>query len=128
MSELIYQGNVYWAHAEEIEAMGISEKYIGRQFSFAPPLSRHKGQIYLFSNYILLEADEEVVIPLKDITQLYIGFDDVFTAASVKTFGMLWRPLRIIYGENLAVYLIIDYNYFTSNNSNFFTLVQDMLS
>jgi hypothetical protein len=128
MENIIYEGKAYWAYDTEILEMDAAERYIGRHFSSVPPLSKHEGKIYLTDKSILIEGDEEVRILLSEIHQLYLGFDEVFQAASVKNFGMFWKPLRINYGLDSNIYLIIDYTLMISNNSRFFEVVTKMLS
>lgn len=128
MEKLIYEGSVYWAYDTEILAMDVSERYIGRHFSSVPPLSKHQGRIYLTSTMILIAGDEEVRIPLADISQISLDFDEVFSAASVKNFGMFWKPLRITYGLDDIIYLIVDYSVMISNNKRFFELLTTMLT
>jgi len=128
MEDIIYEGNVLWAYDTEIQLMDFSERFLARQFSFVPPLSKHKGIICLTDRSLIIEGDEDLVIPLSDINQLYLGFDDVFSVASAKNFGMLWQPLRINYGNDLTIYLIIDFNLLTARNNKFFNILKEMLS
>ncbi|MET1053714.1 MAG: hypothetical protein ABWY16_00260 [Pedobacter sp.] len=128
MEKLIYEGAVYWAYDTEILAMDVSERYLGRHFSSVPPLSKHQGRIYLTNTAIFIEGDEEASIPLSEITQISLDFDEVFSAASVKNFGMFWKPLRITYGLDSIIYLIVDYSVMISNNKRFFELLTSMLA
>lgn len=128
MENVIYEGNVLWAFDTEIQAMDFSERFLARQFSFVPPLSKHNGRIYLTDASIVIEGDDDLTIPLNDINQLYLGFDDVFSVASAKNFGMMWQPLRINFGYDRTVYLIIDHNFFTASNKRFFGMLKEMLS
>ena len=126
MENILYEGTVLWAADTEIQAMDFSERFLARQVSFVPPLSKHKGAVCLTNKSLLIEGDEDLVIPLNHINQLYLGFDDVFSVASVKNFGMLWQPLRINYGNDLIIYLIVDYNIFGSANKRFFNLLKGL--
>jgi hypothetical protein len=127
MENLIYEGTVYWAFDTEILAMDASERYIGRHFSSVPPLSKHQGRIYLTNSMIFIEGDQDITVPLASISQISLDFDQVFSAASVKNFGMFWKPLRITYGMDSVVYLIVDFNLMISNNKRFFELLTSML-
>jgi hypothetical protein len=128
MENLIYEGTVYWAFDSEILAMDPAERYIGRHFSSVPPLSKHHGRIYLTETMIFIEGDEDLTIPLVEITQLCLDFDEIFSAASVKNFGMFWKPLRVKYGLDVVVYLIVDFSLMISNNKRFYELLTNMLA
>jgi len=128
MENILYEGNVLWATDNEITAMDFSERFLARQFSFVPPLSRHRGVICLTDKSILIEGDEDLVIPLNHINQLYLGFDDVYSVASVKNFGLFWQPIRVNYGNDLVVYLIVDYNFFGSSNKQFFGMLTELFT
>ena len=128
MENILYEGTVLWATDVEIRAMDFSERFLARQFSFVTPLSRHSGELCLTNKSLLIEGDEDLVIPLSHINQLYLGFDDVFSVASVKNFGLFWQPIRINYGNDLVVYLIVDYNFVGSSNKRFFTMLTELFS
>lgn len=128
MENLIYEGTVYWAMDTEILAMDLTERYVGRHFSLTPPLSQHEGRIYLTNTAIHLEGDQQMIILLADITQISLDFDEVFSAASVKNFGMFWKPLRVTYGLDHIIYLIIDYTLMISNNKRFFEILKGRLA
>jgi hypothetical protein len=128
MENILYEGTVLWATDAEITEMHFSERFIARQFSFVTPLSKHSGLIRLTDKSILIQGDEDLVIPLAYINQLYMGFDDVFSVASVKNFGLFWQPIRLNYGNDLVVYLIVDYNYVGSSNRQFFGLLKEMFT
>jgi hypothetical protein len=128
MENILYEGNVLWATDSEITEMHFSERFLARQFSFVTPLSRHSGAICLTDKSILIQGDEDLVIPLAYINQLYMGFDDVFSVASVKNFGLFWQPIRLNYGNDLVVYLIVDYNFVGSSNRQFFGLLKEMFT
>lgn len=121
MENILYTGTVYWAFDYEIEEMHQGERYFIRHLSFSAPLSRHQGNFYLTDNSIILEsAAGNITIRLSEITQLYLGFDEIYSANSVKNFGLSWQPLRIIFKDDQVIYLVIDYRYgFTANNQIF---------
>jgi len=128
MENILYEGTVLWASDTEIHSMDFSERFLARHFSFVTPLSKHRGELCLTNKSLVIEGDEDLVIPLNHINQLYLGFDDVFSVASVKNFGMFWQPIRINYGNDLIVYLIVDYNYFGSSNNRFFSVLKELFS
>lgn len=120
MENIYYEGNVYWAYDHEIAEMNYAERYFIRHLSFSPPLSKHQGNFSLTDHAMVLEAEEEkVTINLSTVTQLYLGFDDVYSSASAKNFGMFWKPLRIEFEESVT-YIVVDYKFgFTANNQIF---------
>lgn len=101
-------------------------------FSGVNPLHTGAGTICLTREHISLASDDnELIIPLKDITQIYMGFDDVYKAMYVKSLGTFWQPLRLIYTqdqETMTIYLVIDLNYLSSSNAAWFGLLKEMLS
>lgn len=127
MNNIFYEGSVLWASDFEIDSMDFSEKVLARQISFVTPLSKHKGTIYLTDQSIIIDGDKELLIAFFEITEIYHGFDDVFTVASAKNFGLSWQPIRIRYAYDRTVYLIIDYNYITTGNGQFFNLLKELL-
>lgn len=124
---LYFEGKTLWIHDHEIRQMYYHERVTVRHVSFVPPLSRHSGTIILTENNILLEGDESEVIPLASIEELYYGFDDLYTASSVKNFGMFWKPLRLKTGYNNYIYLIINFNHFFTANERFLKLLKELL-
>jgi len=126
-NQLYFEGSALWIHDYEIKSMEYHERFTIRHFSSAPPLSRHSGTILLTAQEIFLDGDESIIIPLKSIEQLYYGYDDLYTAASVKNFGVFWKPLRIRQGFKDYIYLIINYRYFNTSNERFLTLLKDLL-
>lgn len=125
--QIYFEGQALWIYDHELQTMEYNERFTIRHFSFVPPLSRHNGTAILTERSILLEGDESIVIPLASIEELYYGFDDLYTAASVKNFGAFWKPLRIRQGLAGYIYLIINYRYFYTSNEHFLTLLKDLL-
>uniref|UniRef100_F4C9S9 Uncharacterized protein n=1 Tax=Sphingobacterium sp. (strain 21) TaxID=743722 RepID=F4C9S9_SPHS2 len=124
--QLFFEGEALWIYDYEIRAMKYNERFTIRHFSFVPPLSNHKGAIALTEKEILLEGDESVIIPLSSVEQLYYGFDELYTQASVKNFGAFWKPLRIMW-RGSYIYFIINYRTFSTSNEKFLTLLKDLL-
>jgi len=128
MENTIYEGTAHWAYGTDIIGMEASEGYTGRHFSSVPPLSKYQGKIFLTERAIRIDGDGGVMIPIADIKDLYMGFDDVFPAASVNSLGMFWKPLRIKYGPDTNIYLIVDYSLMISNNNRFYELLRKLLA
>ncbi len=124
MVEKIFEGNVLWIYDYEIRAMDFSERIAIHHFSFTPPLSNHSGTICLTNEEIIINGDTDLRISLGEINQLYIGFDNVFTVNSVKNLGVFWKPLRINFKSDEVIYVIVDYTFFSTNNTKFFNLLK----
>ncbi|WP_206106128.1 hypothetical protein [Olivibacter sp. XZL3] len=76
---------------------------------------------------MFLDGDEFKRIPLSAIEELYYGFDEHYTPASVKNFGAFWKPIRIKYSFAGFLYLIVNYRYFYTSNEQFLSLLKNML-
>ncbi|QNL48033.1 hypothetical protein H8S90_14590 [Olivibacter sp. SDN3] len=125
--KLLFKSSALWIHDYEIQHMHYDERFTIRHFSFAPPLSKHSGDIILTEKEILLDGDECETIPLGSIEELYYGFDNLYTTASVKNFGAFWKPLRVRHGFNNVTYFIINYNYLYTSNDRFLSLLKSLL-
>ncbi|RYD74654.1 MAG: hypothetical protein EOP55_14910, partial [Sphingobacteriales bacterium] len=88
-------------------------------FSFLKPLHNHEGNILLASNGLFITGDEHLELPLSNIEEVYMGFDELFPASSVKNLGMFWQPIRIKsfinHSESQTVYLVINHTGFFSD-------------
>uniref|UniRef100_F4CEE1 Uncharacterized protein n=1 Tax=Sphingobacterium sp. (strain 21) TaxID=743722 RepID=F4CEE1_SPHS2 len=124
---LLFEGRALWIHDFEIQQMGYNERFTIRHFSFTPPLAKHEGHIILTDADIVLDGSEYKRIPLSNIEELYYGFDEHYTPASVKNFGAFWKPIRIRYGYAGILYLIINYRYFYTANEHFLSLLKGLL-
>eukprot|EP01132_Coremiostelium_polycephalum_P018718 gene18718-22295_t len=91
----ILSGNVYWAYDHDIEQAD-TLSLLGTQFSGTPPL-----------NALYLSGDNALVIPLQNIEQIYMGFDDTYRVTYVKNWGLTWQPIRLVFdngeGDKAAV-------------------------
>ena len=131
--EFLLQGTAKWSYDYEVAEFTTTEKIMTSIASFSTPLHRHEGNIALTNEEIIIEAisddDEDLTIDLSTLKQIYLGFDDLFTASSVRGMGLLWQPLRIEYYltpvETRSIYLIIDFNgIYTHDKAWFQTLTQ----
>ena len=130
--ELILQGNVMWSYDHEVQAFTVVQKVMSGLSGIGGPLHNHRGLIALTDQEIIIESDEDknLLIPLSALTQLYHGFDDVYTRYSVKNAGMFWQPLRVSFvkdNQTVTLYLIIDYLLFYSQNQNWYDHITSML-
>ncbi|WCT13550.1 hypothetical protein [Mucilaginibacter jinjuensis] len=129
-NDFILQGKVLWSYADEYAQIDDGIKFTASLVSLGSPLHNHSGYIAVTENQLIiegLESDLDLTIPLNAIEEIYLGFDDIFTATSVKNLGAFWQPLRIKFhtGHSLQqIYLIIDHNgLFTHNKRWYDTLV-----
>ena len=122
----ILSGKVLWSFDYEIENRPKNQD-LAFQFSFVKPFHRHSGIITLDQTSIQIKGDEDLVLPLSHLAQLYLGFDENFTPILSKNVGLFWQPLRLTTEEGQHIYVIIDYNFFTSNNKKWFQKLKELL-
>ena len=131
--DLILQGKVMWSFDHEVQEFTSAQKVMTGLTGIGGPLHNHNGLIALTDQELIIESndDENLLIPLSSITQIYHGFDDVYTQHSVKNAGLFWQPLRLNFvGDNyqrVTIYLIIDYVLFYSHNQNWYVQLTAML-
>lgn len=124
--ELILQGKVMWSYDYEIEEFTSAQKIMSGLTGIGGPIHNHKGNITLTNEQVLIESEdsENLSIPLASVTQLYIGFDDIYTKLSVKNAGLFWQPLRLEYTnanyQIVRLYTIIDYKLLYSDNQRWY--------
>src|ERR1700679_275900 len=132
----LLQGTAKWSYDYEMAEFTETQKALTAMTSFVPPLHRHEGNIALTNSEIIIEGtgddNEDLTIQLNQLKQIYLGFDDVFPASSVKSFGFLWQPLRIEYYistvETQSIYLIIDYNGLYTHDKDWYNTLTQMLT
>ena len=128
--ETYLTGNVLWSFDYELEQAGLTQEMLAL-FSLMPPIHRHEGQLSLTDVALIIEGDISKTIPLSVISQLYLGFDEVFRQSLVKNGGVFWQPLRLTLegkaGKEI-VYLIIDHGPFGAKNTIWFNALKDMLA
>ncbi|WP_432708942.1 hypothetical protein [Pedobacter sp.] len=125
-------GNALWLYDDDFKHLNFLDK-IGNLFSGVKPLHSHAGLIGLENGRICLESESDTLeIALIAITQIYLGFDKNYKRAYVKNFGTTWQPLKITFTTlaltTRVVYLIIDFNYFSTSNKHWYDLLQERLS
>jgi len=96
-------------------------------FSFTPPLHAHEGKVSLSERSLEITGDENLSLPLRSIEEVYLGFDDVFPASSVKNFGLFWQPLRLRFNDEEVIYMITDYNGVKTNNQIWYETLKEIL-
>jgi hypothetical protein len=134
-TQFLLQGTVKWSYDHEMAEISVSRKILAGMVSGVQALQHHQGNIALSTTALIIEGindDEDLTIPLSDMKQLYIGFDDLFPITAVKSMGMLWQPLRIGYYisafETKCIYLIIDFNGVYTHDKEWFNTLTQMLS
>jgi hypothetical protein len=124
-------GHVLWSYADEVAESGLKDE-IRALFSLLKPLHHHEGEITLTNSSLIINGDIDLNIPLGNLNQLYLGFDDVFKSTYVKNVGMLWQPLRVSYHDNgtvNTVYLIIDHSFIgTAKDQQWFDALREVFS
>jgi hypothetical protein len=123
----ILSGSALWSFDFEIQNRNRNEDF-AFHFSGVKPFHYHSGEIFLTENFIKIIGDDAVEVPFDDLTQLYLGFDEIYTPALSKNFGMFWQPLRLTINDEKFLYLIIDYNFIGAKNKLWFNTLTEMLS
>ncbi|RFZ95623.1 hypothetical protein D0C36_08930 [Mucilaginibacter conchicola] len=128
-------GELMWSYEEEVAAITAAEKTMRGLTGLTGPMHHHSGTIALTEEYVLIESnadEDDLIIPLSSITQLYLGFDDVYTNYSVKNFGLFWQPLRLEFTNSHhqpeKVYLIIDYMMLYTQNKKWYDALTSILA
>ncbi|GGH08538.1 MULTISPECIES: hypothetical protein [Pedobacter] len=133
VAQKMLEGNVLWSYEHELtDKKNVSwTKKIAGLFSFLKPLHNHEGDILLASNGLFIEGDEQLELPLSNIEEVYMGFDDVFPASSARNFGLFWQPIRIkstiSRSESQTVYLVINHTGIFSDNQTWFNTLINLL-
>jgi len=132
--KFILQGNVKWSYDHELAGISRSKKILAGLVTSTPVLLRHNGYIALTTAELIIEGiegDEDLIIPLDNVKQVYLGFDELFPVTAEKSLGMLWQPLRIEYylsaTETQYLYLIIDYNGIYTHDKEWFNTLISLL-
>lgn len=135
MSEnFLLQGTVKWSYNHELAEFSDAFKMMTAIMSFSPPLHRHNGNIALSNSALIIEglaADEDLTINLTAIKQIFLGFDELFPATSVRSLGTLWQPLRIEYYTSAVttecIYLVIDFNGLYTHDKTWYNTLTGLL-
>ena len=128
--EILLTGYVLWSYDFEISQRQPARDVFAH-VSGVLPLHSHQGEIILTEGGLSIVGDVNLHININEFEQLYLGFDEVFTRAMVKNFGLFWQPLRIVYNNNYhrkTIYLVVDYKMFSAKNKLWFNTLQQVLS
>ncbi|RBQ04637.1 hypothetical protein [Pedobacter miscanthi] len=132
VAQKMLEGNVLWSYDHELTEKNSSWfRKIANFFSFLTPRHNHEGNILLASNGLFITGDEQLELPLSHIEEVYMGFDDLFPASSVKNFGLFWQPIRIrstiSRSESQTVYLVINHTGIFNDNQTWFNTLISLL-
>ncbi|TRW22708.1 hypothetical protein FMM05_15730 [Flavobacterium zepuense] len=122
----LLQGSIFWSYDFEVANRNRSTDF-GYQFSGTGPFYTHCGTIVLKDGALSISGDVNIDMPLGDIIQLYLGFDEIYTPLLAKNFGLFWKPLRIKTNYS-TLYIIIDYNFLFSKNKKWYNTIVQLLS
>lgn len=128
--QYLLTGKVLWCYNQELQQANLADEFRG-MLSFSVPLHYHEGEIALTSSAITIKGDADLQIPLDNLQQLYMGFDEEYKRTYVKNGGLFWQPLKISYVDNAqlkSVYLIIDLDWFTVKNKLWFETLKGMFN
>ena len=113
------KSKVLMAYKEDIEHRGFLD-WIKAHTSFVKPLHRYEGNIILLDEKMMFDGKDKktkneyaIEINKIDVTDMYLGFDDVFKRGEERSLGMGFQPLRIVFSKDekeYTLYLIIDFN------------------
>lgn len=125
--ESILNGHVLWSFDYEVLNRDFLH-VLGAHFSGVKPFHAHTGQIALTNECILITGDKNLEIPLRNLQEIFLGFDETFPPYLLKNFGLFWQPLRLKLKDGEQLYLVIDYNMFGAKNQLWFNALTQMLS
>ena len=123
----IVQGRALVSFEPDFLERGLGS-WLRNHTSFVMPSHRYEADISLHEDRISLQGRDKktntnwfLEIQKKDITDVYMGFDDVYRQREDRSMGISFQPLRIRFtknGEDHAMYLLIDVNRWTRRNKN----------
>lgn len=128
--QYILTGKVLWCFDYELQQATLADEFRG-MMSFTMPLHYHEGEMALTDSAIIIYGDVDLRIPLDNLQQLYMGFDEHYKRLYVKNGGLFWQPLKISYADNAqmkSVYLIVDYSWFSVSNKLWFNTLKGMFN
>jgi len=128
---VLLESTILWSYDHELR-LKTAVSHIGAMFSGVPPVHNHEGSLFLTNRGIHITGDQDLLIPLGDIEELYLGFDENYPVNFIKNFGAFCKPMRIKAStgfSSYAIYLILDYKYFGfCGNQALYNMLREMLS
>lgn len=125
--KIILSGNALWSFDFEVQNRNRNHDS-AFHFSGVKPFHCHNGEIFLDESSIKIIGEDVLEVPLEELTQLYLGFDETYIPSLSKNFGMFWQPLRLTINDEKFIYLIIDYNFIGAKNKLWFNTLTELLS
>jgi hypothetical protein len=128
--QILQIGTAMWSYDHEIAACTLIDA-TGGLFSLTPPPHHREGEIILTAGALVIDGYNYLDIPLNQLEQVYLGFDDVYKRSLIKNNGRFWQPLRLRYkvadGHN-TIYLMIDNSLFGTKNQHWFDMLKQLLA
>ena len=126
----IEEEDVLFGYEEELKKKTITDWLKGHT-SFMKPLHRHEGKIRLTESELIIESKDIYERINKDVvTDINLGFDDVYRRRDDRSIGLTFQPLRVRYEKGqkeVTLYLIIGFSRLsrTSNNKEWYDKLQE---
>jgi len=129
------QGKALMAYEDDIKKRNIMD-WIKAHTSFARPLHRYDGELELWDEKIVFRGKDtktkdnySLDVGRKEITDVHLGFDDVFKRMEDRSVGISFLPLRIRFskgGYEQCMYLIMDFRRASrrTTNKEWYELIQ----
>jgi len=128
--QILQIGKAMWSYDHEIAACTLIDA-AGGLFALTPPPHHREGEIILTTGTLVIDGYNYLDIPLNQLEQVYLGFDDVYKRSLIKNNGTFWQPLRLRYkvadGHN-TIYLMIDNSFFGTKNQLWFDTLKQLLA
>jgi len=125
---VIKKDKALMAYKEDIEHRGVID-WLKAHTSFVKPLHRYEGEVTLSDDKIMFHGKDTktknnnytIEIDKKDVTDVYLGFDDVFKRGEDRSLGISFQPLRINFlkaKKESTLYLIIRFSQLLRTTKN----------
>ncbi len=134
MSEFLHNADALLVFKDDIENRNFWD-WIKARAAFSEPLHKYRGVVRLNAKYFEFEGnDRETSKPMlltfnyKQLADVFLGFDNVFTTFEDRSLGLTYQPLRMRIengNHEFVVYIIFNYNRFmrTADNRNWFEVL-----
>lgn len=134
---MIAQTPALWTFEEDILNRSWLD-WLDAHFSLGKPLHRYEGMLTLYANTLELSGQDKktkdefsLEIYRQEMEQLYLGFDEAFSASETRGLGLTWLPLRLIFTKGNQIrklYLIINYGFGKTDNKEYFEFLKQWVS
>lgn len=123
---------------EEFEKRNLIDWMISHVSGSLPP-HRYKGHAELTGWSIkfmgidtLLNVETDILIDRSSITEVFHGYDEIYTIFQTRGLGLTWAPVRVKYTaddlQEKAVYFITGYDHGETTNKEFYAMLVQWLS